>query len=237
MKLSESTINVLKSFSVINTGIELKPGNVLQTISPQKSIMAKAELPDTIPAAGCFYELNRFLGVLTLFDQPELDFGEKFVTVRDAKRSVNYTYADPQMIVTPPSKEVQLPQVDVEVDITWADLSNTLRAASVMSLPEIAITSEGSTINLEAINSKNPTADKYTTVIDNNASGKVFKAVFKLENMKIMNFDYKVELSSKGIAKFKSLNNKTWKDEKVQFQDGPILTYWIATEQGSSTFE
>ena len=106
-----------------------------------------------------------------------------------------------------------------------------------MSLPEIAITSEGTTINLEAISSKNPTADKYTTVIDNNASGKIFKAVFKLENMKIMNFDYKVELSSKGIAKFTSLNNKTWKDEKVEFQDGPVLTYWIATEQGSSQFE
>ena len=106
-----------------------------------------------------------------------------------------------------------------------------------MSLPEIAITSEGSTINLEAINSKNPTADKYTTVIDNNSSGKIFKAVFKLENIKIMNYDYKVELSSKGIAKFLSLNNKTWKDEKVEIKDVPILTYWIATEQGSSTFE
>ena len=98
MKLSESTINVLKSFSVINTGIELQPGNVLKTISPQKSIMAKAELPDTIPTGGCFYELNRFLGVLTLFDQPVLDFNEKYVTIRDAKRSVNYTFADPQMI-------------------------------------------------------------------------------------------------------------------------------------------
>ena len=237
MKLSESTINVLKSFSVINTGIELQPGNVLKTISPQKSIMARAELPDDFPAPGCFYELNRFLGVLTLFDQPQLDFNEKYLTIRDAKRSVNYTFADPQMIVTPPAKEVQLPSVDVDVEIKWADMSNTLRAASVMSLPEIAISSEGSTINLEAISSKNPTADKYTTVIDNNASGKVFKAVFKLENIKIMNFDYKVELSSKGITKFTSLNNKTWKDEKVEFQDGPVLTYWIATEQGSSTFE
>ena len=52
-----------------------------------------------------------------------------------------------------------------------------------------------------------------------------------------MNYDYKVVLSSKGIAKFQSLNNKTCNDEKVQFNDGQILTYWIATEQGSSTFE
>ena len=38
MKLSESTINILKSFAVINTGIEFKPGNVLQTISPQMDV-------------------------------------------------------------------------------------------------------------------------------------------------------------------------------------------------------
>lgn len=172
-----------------------------------------------------------------MFDQPQLDFNEKYVTVRDAKRSVNYTFADPQMIVTPPAKEIQIPDFEVEVDIKWADISNALRAANVMSLPEIAISSEGSTINLEAISSKNPTADKYTTTIDNNSSGKVFKAVFKLENMKMMNFDYKVEISSKGIAKFTSLSNKTWKDEKVEIQTGSQLTYWIATETQSSTFE
>ena len=189
MKLSENTLNVLKSFAVINTGIEFKPGNVLQTISPQKSILAKAEIEDDIPAHGCFYELNRFLGVLSLFDNPQLDFQEKYVTIRDIKRSVNYTFADPQMIVTPPAKEVQLPSVDVEVDIKWADISNALRA------------------------------------------------VFKLENIKMMNFDYKVELSSKGIAKFTSLNNKTWKDEKVEFKNGPVLSYWIATETQQSTFE
>ena len=55
--------------------------------------------------------------------------------------------------------------------------------------------------------------------------------------MKMMNFDYKVELSSKGIAKFSSLNNKTWKNEKVEIQTGSSLTYWIATETQSSNFE
>jgi hypothetical protein len=225
MKLSENTVSVLKSFAVINQGIEFKEGGVLQTISPQKSIMAKAEIEDVLPAQGCFYELNRFLGVLTLFDDAQLQFNEKFVTVHDSKRSVNYTYADPQMIVTPPAKEIQLPAIDVAVPVKWEDLSNTLKAASVMGLPEIAISSDGSVINLEAISSKNPTADKYSNVIDSNSSGKVFNAVFKIENIKVMNFDYDVELSSKGIAKFKSAND-----------EGPKLTYWIGTE-GHSTFE
>ena len=129
------------------------------------------------------------------------------------------------MIVTPPAKEIQLPAIDVAVSIKWEDLSNTLKAASVMGLPEIAISSDGSVINLEAISSKNPTADKYSNVIDSNNAGKVFSAIFKIENIKVMNFDYDVELSAKGIAKFKSAND-----------EGPKLTYWIATE-GHSTFE
>ena len=94
-----------------------------------------------------------------------------------------------------------------------------------MGLPEVAIGSDGNVINLEAISSKNPTADKYSNVIDSNSSGKVFQAIFKIENIKVMNFDYEVEISSKGIAKFVSANDS-----------GPKLTYWIATE-GHSTFE
>ena len=140
MKLSENTVSVLKSFAVINQGIEFNAGGTLQTISPQKSIMAKAEIDDVFPAQGCFYELNRFLGVLTLFDNPQLQFNEKYVTVHDTKRSVNYTFADPQMIVTPPSKEIQLPAIDVAVTIKWEDLSNTLKAASVMGLPAVSYT-------------------------------------------------------------------------------------------------
>ena len=225
MKLSENTVSVLKSFAVINQGIEFKEGSTIQTISPQKSIMAKAVVDDQFPAQGCFYELNRFLGVLTLFDNPQLNFSEKFVTVSDSKRSVNYTFADPQMIVTPPEKEIQLPAIDAAMTIKWEDLSNTLKAASVMGLPEVAIGSDGNVINLEAISSKNPTADKYSNVIDSNSSGKVFQAIFKIENIKVMNFDYNVEISSKGIAKFVSANDT-----------GPKLTYWIATE-GHSTFE
>ena len=53
MKLSENTVSVLKSFAVINQGIEFKEGSTIQTISPQKSIMAKAVVDDQFPAQGC----------------------------------------------------------------------------------------------------------------------------------------------------------------------------------------
>jgi|TARA_R110000868_G_scaffold9000_10_gene45661 hypothetical protein len=224
MKLSESTINVLKSFSLVNKSIAFKPGTTLSTISPQKSIMAKAEIEDMFPSEGCFYDLVRFISVLSLFDRPELTFHQKYVTVSDSKSSVNYTFSDPSQIITPPEKELTLPSEDVKVTIKSSDLINTIKAASVLGLPELAIASDGNTISLEAMDSKNPTADRYNVVLDSNPDNTVFKAMFKIETLRMMSYDYDVTISSKGIAKFESTTNE------------PKVTYWLAMEE-KSTFE
>lgn len=223
MKFSESTVNVLKAFSIINKSIELRPGQTISTVSPQKSIMAKAEIDDTIQSAGCFYDLNRFLSVLTLFEEPTFTFQEKYVNIRDKKNSVNYTFSDPSQIITPPEKEIQLPSVDVTCNVKWEDINNAMKAAIVLGLPEIAFKSDGATIELAAIDTKNPTADVFDVRVGSNDSAKVFKAIFKIETLKLMNRDYKVEISSKGIAKFTSTN-----------EHGPKLTYWVAMEEKSS---
>lgn len=225
MKLSESTINVLKSFSLVNKSIAFKPGKQLSTISPQKSIMAIAEIEDEFPSSGCFYDLVRFISVLSLFDRPELTFHSKYVTVSDAKSSVNYTFSDPSQIITPPEKEIVLPSIDATVNIRSIDLINTIKAASVLGLPELAITSDGKTINLEAMDGKNPTADRYNVVLDDNPAGTVFRAIFKIETLRLMNYDYTVSVSAKGIAKFVSRS-----------QERPLVSYWLAMEE-RSTFE
>ena len=85
MILSEQTINVLKNFAQINPSIQFKPGEVMTTVSPQKTVMAKATVEETFPSGGAIYDLNRFLGVLSLFDEPELIFNDKMVTVSKEK--------------------------------------------------------------------------------------------------------------------------------------------------------
>ena len=40
MKLSEQTIEVLQNFSSINQSLLFKEGNVLKTVSPQKTVLA-----------------------------------------------------------------------------------------------------------------------------------------------------------------------------------------------------
>ena len=157
MQISNETFEILKNFAMINPSIALNPGSILQTVAPSKTVMAKADIKDKFPSTGAIYDLNRFLGVVSLFEQPTFDFGESGVKIKGKNNSVNYTFADPSMIVTPPSdKSIDVDNPDVELDITWSKLSNVLKAANVLQVPEVAIKSNNGIINLMAIDSKNP---------------------------------------------------------------------------------
>ena len=66
MKLSSETLAVLKNFVSINASIEFKTGNKLATISPTKTVLAKATIKDTFPQDFCIHDLNQFLSVHSL---------------------------------------------------------------------------------------------------------------------------------------------------------------------------
>ena len=109
MKLSPETIAILKNYSTINPSVLFKPGNVLSTMSMQKSIFAKTTIKEVVERQFGIYELNKFLGVLSMFREPELRFFDSFLEVFSGKQRVRYTYADPSLIITPPDKELVVP--------------------------------------------------------------------------------------------------------------------------------
>ena len=222
MKLSKHTLNMLKNFSDINMSIEIKKGNVLRTVSVQKNILAQAELEDEFPKDFAIYELNRFLGAVSLFDDPELEFNAKSVNIGTTKHSADYVYCDPSMIVTPPENNITFPDPEVKFTLTQDSLSQVMRASNVLGTPEIAI--EGGphpndSIRIKALDVNNDSTDTFQVVLDEK-SGHTFRFVFKTENMKMVPGDYDVEISSKGISHFSLQGTK--------------LQYWIATESTSS---
>jgi len=221
MELSEAAVGVLKNFSQINPSVLFKPGNEVSTISPQKTVIATATVDETFPVQGGIYDLNRFLGVVSLFEAPELSFSEQRVTINEGNKAINYTFAEPAMILTPPDKKIDFPEPEVKVEITWAEIQSVLRAASVMQLPEVSINGSAGKVSISAEDSKNPTADTYSS--DVGETDNDFKFVFKVENLKLLNLNYLVEVSKKGIARFTSVNTY-----------GPRLEYFIATEANSS---
>jgi hypothetical protein len=120
MKLSAETLTVLRNFASINQSILLKPGKTLATISPQKTVMAKATVEDEFPVQAGIYDLSKFLSVHSLYEDPDLQFSENFLAFVEGKSRAKYVYADPSMIITPPEKDVKLPSIDVEVELTSA---------------------------------------------------------------------------------------------------------------------
>ena len=202
MKFSERTLTILKSFSTINKSILMKEGNLLKTVTPEKTLVASATIPDTIPSQACVYDLSRFLSILGLYKDPDVEFHDKYFMIMDGKRRTKYAYADISMIHAAPEKEIQLPSVDVEVDVTWDDLQSVIKAAGVLQFTEVAFVGDGGKIYLKAINSTQENSDDYGVEIGTTSDE--FKIIIKTDNLKLLPQDYKVTLCAKGISEFKS---------------------------------
>jgi hypothetical protein len=202
MKFSERTLTILKSFSTINKSILMKEGNVLKTVTPEKTLIASATIPDSIPSQACVYDLSRFLSILGLYKDPDVEFHDKYFMIKDGKRKTKYVYADVSMIHAAPEKEIQLPSADVVVDVTWEDMQSVIKAAGVLQFSEVAFVGESGKIYLKAVDSANENSDDYGVEIGETSDE--FKIVIKTDNLKLLPQDYKVTLCAKGISEFKS---------------------------------
>ena len=219
MKLTDSTLTVLKNFAGINNSILVKQGSKLRTISVAKNILAEADISENFPKDVAIYDLNQFLNGLSLHQDPNLDFSEEsYLTIREGKRRVKYFYADPQVIISPPEKEISLPTEDVCFQLESVTLEKLLKAAAVYQLPDLAAVGEAGVVKLVVRDKKNDTSNEFAVVVGE--TDKEFTLNFKVENIKIIPGAYDVVISSKLLAKF---TNSSYN-----------LIYYIALEPDST---
>lgn len=216
MKISSDTLSVLKNFSAINQSVLLRPGNTIRTISPQKTIMAQAEVADNIDGSAAIYDLSRFLATINLMKDAEVEFGEDRFNIASGGKRVSYTYAAESMIVTPPDREIKIPDPDAVVSVTWEDIDSVIRAAGVLGLGEIGFSSDGKTVTMSAVSMKNKSSDRYDVVVSEVETEPFSGMYIKTENLRLLPRDYTVSLSSKGMAHFKASD----------------VQYWVAIESG-----
>jgi hypothetical protein len=220
MKLSESTISALQNFAGINQSLVFKEGSVLKTISPQKTIFAEVTISESVDKEFAIYDLNQFLSALSLVKTPELSLKEQSLSIGDGNgTSIEYWYADKSMIITPPDKSLNLPDVALDFDFEVSNLKQALQAARVLSAPELMFVVSNGELYVQAGDSRNNSANFYQKKLTD-VSLDDQKFIFKVDNLKMMVLDYKVEISTRGIAKFTSKDNTT--------------VYYIATETKSS---
>jgi hypothetical protein len=219
MKLTENTIAILKNFAGINQSILVKQGNKLRTISVMGNILAEAIVQEEFSKDFAIYDLNQFLNGLSLHKDPDLDLSnDTYIVIREGKRKVKYFFADPEVIVAPPEKEIQLPSKDVCFQLEHSQLDKLLKAASVYQLPDLAAVGEAGVVKLVVRDKKNDTSNEYSLVVGE--TDKDFTFNFKVENIKIIPGSYDVVISSKLVSHFTSSKYN--------------LSYWIALEPDST---
>ena len=201
MNLSDKTLTILKNFAGINNSILVKQGRQLRTISVAKNILAEAEINEEFPREFAVYDLNQFLNGLGLHQDPDLDFTEQsYLTIREGKRKVKYFYADPNVIISPPEKEISLPSEDVHFQLESASLEKLLKAAAVYQLPDFCVVGNAGVIKLVVRDKKNDTSNSYS--IEVGETDKTFTFNFKVENIKIIPGSYDVLVSQKLLSQF-----------------------------------
>jgi hypothetical protein len=217
MKISDKTKNILENFSSINSSIVVKKGNTIQTVSPQKNIMAVYECEETFESDFAFYDLLEFLRGLTILKNPDFDFSnEKYVSITSGNSKVKYYYCDPSLITT---SDKQMPDLQKDVEFTLSEevLNSLLKASKVYQLNDMSLVGNGEEMMLVVSDRDDVTSHSFSVVVGKTT--RKFTVNFKVENLRIVPDTYNVKITFPHISTFTSTSHK--------------LTYLIALEPNS----
>ena len=212
MKLSDATVGVLKNFANINQNILIEEGKQIRTMSTMKNILATAPLTEEFPRDVGIYDLNEFLGVLSMAKDADIQFEDSHMTVSSGKTKIKYMYSDPSILTVPP-QTFNAPEEDRMFRINKEELQSVLKASAVMQLPDITLVDR----NLTATDLKNTTSNNYTIELEGSFPLREHRLHWKAENLKMVPDSYRVGVSE-------AANVSHW----VNGDTG--LDYWIAME-------
>jgi hypothetical protein len=229
VSLSKQTIGYLRNFSTINKSILIEPGRRIQTMSVNKNIIAMTDIREGIPEQMAIYDLPLFLGALSLFQSPTLFFPDnKKVIIYDeeTKGKTTFYYSDPDIIVTPPDFDHNIPGKEIHFDLPQQDIQQLMQASKVYGVEDLCVYGYQGEYSICVKDKKNETSNVFSLplkkVVFEDPSNlteerRNFCYCFKVENLKLLEGSYHVCVSNKNIANFNSLNNSS-------------LNYFVALE-------
>ena len=219
--LSEDTINVLKNFATINPNLVFTPGQKVKTISEAKTIMAQADIVEDMPKEFGVYDLNEFLSVYNLVEQPSLEFEDKSVLINGPNNQVVRYFFSETEILTTPQKDIQMPDAELGFTLTDEILNQIRKAAAVLGHTELSLKGDNGVITASVVDTKDNTSNSFSYELDrDNACVESFNFIVSIPNLKLLPGDYFVSISSKLISNWTNNNYP--------------IEYFIALEKNSS---
>lgn len=227
IQLSKSTIDLLRNFSTINKSIIIEEGSYVQTMSVNKNIIAMTTVQEKFPEQMAIYDLPLFLGALSLFKKPWLNFpDDKKVIIFDeeTKGKTVFYYSDPEIIVTPPEFNKDLPEQELMFNLPQSDLTQLMQAAKVYGVEDLCINGYKGEYSICVRDNKNKTSNVFSLPLKKvnffqglqtdgeeeyklTAERTTFCFCFKVENLKLQDASYHVVISNRNIANFNSMTH------------------------------
>ena len=167
--VSNTVQQILKNFATISDQLLLAEGKTQKTMAQGKSLLAIAEFPEAWPRETGIYNLDKFLGILSLDAKPEIEFGEQSMRISSGASSVNYRYSDPTTILVPPAKVLPTADPAVEFTLSEAALSRLGKVTSMLALDlvvfSVSIVGETKSVTVSAKDAKNPVSHTASIVV------------------------------------------------------------------------
>jgi CRISPR/Cas system-associated protein Csx1 len=217
MRLSKETFNILKNFSSINSNILIKPGNVLKTRSAGSNIYVKAKVQEDFDTEVAIWDLNKFLGVISMFNNPDLEFHDTHVDISNGRSSVKYYYAE-KSLLTVPTKDINMPDVLFTFTLDEQDLNEIMKAASILQVNDLKIIAGDGKIRLTVDDSSNSTSDSFEIIVEENYDGPNYEGQITIGEIKFLSGSYNVDVTDTVVSRFTHTS-----------QD---ITYFIAINKG-----
>lgn len=198
MKLSDYTKKILENFVSINNSIVVKATGTgpttIRTINRTKNMQAETTVPETLPYVS-LHDMGQFLQVLSGMNDPEVEFSEQSVTVKDnSGSSVKILYADPSVIIQPPDKSFPKKDITLKFDLSQNSLSQILSMGKILNLPDLRVFNNNGDITLQALDKKNPNSNTNDVVVGKTDANKAFEYWMDITLFKMIPGDYTVEI-------------------------------------------
>lgn len=206
MELTKETIAFLKYFSDINSNFKIETGNRIRCISVERHIYSEAKVTEDFKNDFCIYDLKQFLGILSLFKKPSIDYTERLMDITDEESEGTHMkfIAAAQETLRIPEKELKEPPYEYVLDLKQDDIQRLQSAGNLLKSPHIMFYGDENGVYVKVTDLTGKSGNDFQIKLDSTPNN--FKFVIRYEYFKLFPGDYRVHLAEAGMIKFENLN-------------------------------
>ncbi|QIG70632.1 putative sliding clamp DNA polymerase accessory protein [Rhizobium phage RHph_I1_18] len=205
--ISERTLEILKNMGTMSTRVVFKKGNrILQKPDDLSNPIVEAIVDEEFPCDFQIYNIDKFVNLCKMMDEPKLEIDPTQVIVTDANnREAVLRCADLNVLRGVPdyARAIRLPNVDAQFTVGEDDWKALSRSASIVDAPQLAFIGDGTRIRLSTFDVYNGKS-KDTFSMEVGSTDRKFTMIIDSQFLKMLPDSYEVSLSFKGLAQFKA---------------------------------